>query len=218
MNFGSHYECDCTSGYDGIGCLDVNECDANNGTTCNNHGTCVNIVGSFECTCDSGYSGMTCELDEPFGITTTSRDTNRDISTSDGATADVMTPGARSDEVSADADEQTFVIVGASIAASVLLLCGIAVVCAHVKRRRRAGGGIPPPVAQNSTVASLQTTAPANNDSMVSQNKSVDTIQAQTNSAVDTGKAQTKTAVDTGQAQFKQRSSSDFTDFSDNQL
>ena len=176
MNFGSHYECECASGYAGIGCLDVDECDANNVTLCNNRGTCANNPGSFVCICDSGYAGLACELDATTSVITFNTNDHRSISRSDVTTTtttnpssstasdntvdatvtpsdgnaaatssgdaitDVMTPGARSDEVSGDDAGFTNVIVGGIVGAVVLLLLlsGIAIACIRGKRNRRA--------------------------------------------------------------------------------
>eukprot|EP00116_Pleurobrachia_bachei_P011124 sb/3471386/ len=65
--------CDCGTGfwYDGLSCVDINECQLYK--PCQ-EGFCVNYVGTYDCICDDGfqYDGNTCldidECVEEFGI------------------------------------------------------------------------------------------------------------------------------------------------------
>ncbi|XP_067652542.1 fibrillin-2-like [Haliotis asinina] len=58
------YSCPCNVGYSGdgrVGCIDIIECNNNNGG-CDNNARCLNTIGSFTCDCLPGYSGngFTC--------------------------------------------------------------------------------------------------------------------------------------------------------------
>ncbi len=50
--------CGCPPGYefDGVGCVDIDEC-AMGITTCDINATCDNTAGSYSCTCNAGYEG-----------------------------------------------------------------------------------------------------------------------------------------------------------------
>ncbi|XP_078681199.1 uncharacterized protein LOC144916083 [Branchiostoma floridae x Branchiostoma belcheri] len=60
---GFNFSCRCNHGYEGDGksCVDINECDIEQGL-CANGGTCVNEDGGFSCVCLPGYKpqGSTC--------------------------------------------------------------------------------------------------------------------------------------------------------------
>ncbi|KAI8491799.1 regulation of mast cell degranulation [Branchiostoma belcheri] len=60
---GFNFSCRCNHGYEGDGksCVDINECDIEQGL-CAGVGTCVNEDGGFSCVCPTGYKpqGSTC--------------------------------------------------------------------------------------------------------------------------------------------------------------
>lgn len=62
-------QCECSPGFGGPNCVDINECAA--GTdNCSANATCTNTVGSFACACNAGYTGngVTClDINECLG-------------------------------------------------------------------------------------------------------------------------------------------------------
>ena len=60
-DFGSFYNCTCSSGYEGVNCsMDINECAA---SPCQYSSTCHNTPGSYYCTCTPYSTGRNCETD-----------------------------------------------------------------------------------------------------------------------------------------------------------
>ena len=52
------FECECSQGWRGSSCSDIDFCDA---TYCNNHGNTSGVVGACSCSCFTGWLGETCE-------------------------------------------------------------------------------------------------------------------------------------------------------------
>ncbi|EYF00643.1 EGF domain-containing protein [Chondromyces apiculatus] len=69
QNTSGGFECTCNPGYEGDGttCTDVDECADPTTNTCDENASCQNTDGGFECTCDPGYEGdgTTCTEENP---------------------------------------------------------------------------------------------------------------------------------------------------------
>lgn len=63
-----NHKCQCPTGtaFNGISCVDVNECQLNT-DNCDANATCNNTAGSFTCACNAGYAGngLACALTGP---------------------------------------------------------------------------------------------------------------------------------------------------------
>ncbi len=53
---GNAPRCQCSAGYDGDECADIDEC-ARGAHACDEHATCTNLPGSYSCACNDGFHG-----------------------------------------------------------------------------------------------------------------------------------------------------------------
>ena len=63
-NATSGYTCECYDGFSGTFCdINIDDCLP---VTCQNGGTCIDLVGGFQCSCPDNFGGQLCELECSF--------------------------------------------------------------------------------------------------------------------------------------------------------
>ncbi|XP_065182418.1 fibrillin-2-like [Sycon ciliatum] len=56
-NTAGSYLCQCSAGYTGDNCLDMDECSLDVNDCIRSRGSCINTAGSYECVCPEGFEG-----------------------------------------------------------------------------------------------------------------------------------------------------------------
>ncbi|XP_072176797.1 uncharacterized protein [Diadema setosum] len=140
LNLQNDYFCDCTdSGFLGKNCS-VDYPDCNDTTLCQNGGTCQEEPGSFKCECADGFIGTVCdEMDHCFSAPCQ----NGGQCSNAGSTYRCDCVNGYSGTDCTQASTNLWIIIGASIAAGVILIIIIILISCFVcsVRKKRATQG-----------------------------------------------------------------------------